>query len=293
MASDLNDMALFVEVVKANSFRRAAAHLGIPSSTVSRRIGLLEKSIGLRLLHRTTRQIKLTEAGQRYFDRSKRIVEEARLAHEELGDMVTQPTGVLKMSLSVDFATTYLAPLLCEFSQHYPGVSFDLDLTPRNVDLISEPFDLAIRMGAPDAPGLITRVIARYLPRLYGSPTYLRRYGEPAHPADLEAHQCLAMATAPRWILNCGSETVLVKPTSLYRNNSIAMIRKLATLGVGLAFLPERIVADELAAGTLRPVLPQWIGEPGLVYAVTATRLLPAKTQKFLEFLKDRLKDCD
>lgn len=148
----LDDMALFVEVVKARSFRGAAEVLGMPNSTVSRRIGMLEKALGLRLLHRTTRRIELTEAGQVYFERSKRIVEEARLAHLELGEMLAQPTGVLRASLPVDFAVTYLAPLIAEFSQLYPGISFDIDLTPRRIDLVSERFDIAIRMGEPAIP---------------------------------------------------------------------------------------------------------------------------------------------
>ena len=116
----LNDMALFVEVVKAKSFRRAAEAIGVPNSTLSRRINTLEKAIGLRLLHRTTRKIELTEAGQLYFERSRRIVDEARLAHEQIGEMLVQPVGVLHASLPVDFANIFLAPLLVEFARRYP-----------------------------------------------------------------------------------------------------------------------------------------------------------------------------
>src|SRR5438552_13911024 len=108
----LNDMALFVEVVKVRSFRRAAETIGMPNSTLSRRISALEKAIGLRLLHRTTRKVELTEAGQLYYDRCKRIVDEARIAHEQLGEMLAQPSGMLHASLPVDFATTYMAPLI-------------------------------------------------------------------------------------------------------------------------------------------------------------------------------------
>lgn len=156
----LNDMALFVEVVKARGFRRAAEAVGIPNSTVSRRISSLEKAIGLRLLHRTTRKIELTEAGQIYFQRCKRIVDEAKLAHEQLGELLAQPSGVLRASLPVDFANIYLAPLIAEFARRYPGISFDLDLTPRLVDLVSEPFDVAIRMGNPPNSNLIARQLS-------------------------------------------------------------------------------------------------------------------------------------
>src|SRR5215469_12467554 len=137
-------MALFVEVVKAKGFRSAADATGMPNSTLSRRISLLEKAIGLRLLHRTTRKVELTEAGQLYYERCRRIVDEARLAHEQLGEMLAQPSGVLRASLPVDFAVTYLAPLIVEFARTYPGITFEFDLTPRRVDLVSEPFDVAI-----------------------------------------------------------------------------------------------------------------------------------------------------
>jgi DNA-binding transcriptional LysR family regulator len=130
----LNDMALFVEVVKAKGFRGAADTIGMPNSTLSRRISALEKAIGLRLLHRTTRKVELTEAGQIYYERCKRIVDEARLAHEQLGKMLAQPSGVLRASLPVDFTVAYLAPLVAEFANLYPGITFDFDLTSRRVD---------------------------------------------------------------------------------------------------------------------------------------------------------------
>lgn len=153
----LNDMALFVEVVKARSFRRAAEAMGMPNSTLSRRISGLEKEIGLRLLHRTTRKIELTEAGQLYFDRCKRIVDEARLAHEQLGEMLARPSGVLRASLPVDFANIYLAPLIAEFARLYPGISFEFDLTPRQVDLVSEPVE--------PHPVISNCTVIRFIPR--------------------------------------------------------------------------------------------------------------------------------
>ena len=202
----LNDMALFVEVVKARSFRRAADAIGMPNSTLSRRISALEKAIGLRLLHRTTRKIELTEAGQLYFQRSKRIVDEARLAHEQLGEMLAQPSGLLRVSLPVDFATIYLAPLIAEFAQRYPGISFEFDLTPRRVDMVAEPFDVAIRMGELADSQLIARQLAR-LPRyLYASPRYLELSGEPKKPDDLVKHACLCMPRAATWTLDDGTK---------------------------------------------------------------------------------------
>jgi DNA-binding transcriptional LysR family regulator len=285
----LNDMALFVEVVKARSFRGAAETLGMPNSTLSRRIGLLEKAIGLRLLNRTTRRIELTEAGQVYFERSKRIVDEARLAHEQLGEMLAQPSGLLRVSLPVDFANTYLAPLIVEFAQQYPGISFEFDLTPRRVDLVSEPFDLAIRVGESEPSHMIARPLARLSANLYASPRYLEINGEPKQPSDLARHHCLCMMKASTWTLHKGTQTTEVDIGGRFRLNSVGMIRRLAALDMGIAFVPEEIMADELVDGRLRRILPQWQGPPGTIYAITETRLLPAKTQRFIEFLRERL----
>jgi DNA-binding transcriptional LysR family regulator len=285
----LNDMALFVEVVKARSFRRAAEAIGMPNSTLSRRIGVLEKAIGLRLLNRTTRKIELTEAGQIYFERCKRIVDDARLAHEQLGELLTQPSGLLRVSLPVDFANTYLAPLIAEFARRYPGISFDFDLTPRRVDLVSEPFDLVIRMGEPEPSHMIARPLARLPPYLYASPRYLELNGEPGEPSDLTRHECLCMPKSNVWRLHKGAQMIEVAIGGRFRLNSVGMIRRLATLDMGVALTPEEIVAEELANGRLCRILPQWQGSPTPVFAITETRLLPAKTQRFIEFLRERL----
>ena len=271
----LNDMALFVEVVKARGFRHAAEAVGMPNSTVSRRISALEKAIGLRLLHRTTRKIELTEAGQIYFERCKRIVDEARLAHEQLGELLAQPSGVLRASLPVDFANIYLAPLIAEFARLYPGISFDFDLTPRLVDLVAEPFDVAIRMGKPPDSNLIARQLANLPCYLYASPRYLEQFGEPGHPADLVQHECLGFRAikANTWTLHNAEESVEVAVGGRFQLNSVGLIRRLATLDQGIAVLPAEIVAEDVAQERLRRILLDWEGVPVPVYAMTETRL--------------------
>lgn len=285
----LNDMALFVEVASAMSFRRASDATGVPNSTLSRRISTLEKAIGLRLLHRTTRRVELTEAGQLYYERCRRIVDEARIAHEQLGEMLAQPSGVLRASLPVDFATIYLAPLIAEFARRYPGITFEFDLTPRRVDLVAEPFDVAIRMGELADSTLIARLLARLPVQIYASPRYLELSGEPAHPADLAQHECLGFPKAGTWALHRGAETVEVEVGGRFMVNSVGMFRRLATLDLGVILLPEEVAAEDLAAGRLRRILPDWQAKSTPVYALTETRLLPAKTQRFVEFLQERL----
>lgn len=287
----LNDMALFVEVARVRSFRRAAEALGIPNSTLSRRISELEKAIGLRLLHRTTRKIELTEAGQLYYARSKHIVDEARLVHEQLGEMLEQPGGILRVSLPVDFATLYLAPILVDFAGHYPGITFEFDLTPRRVDMVTEPFDVAIRMGKLEESGLIARLIGRHSRQLYASPGYIEASGKPATPEDLAAHECICMTRVSTWNLHQRINKVdaEVGVRGRFTLNSVGMIRTLAIKSQGIALLPEKIVADDLAAGRLMRVLPEWKGPDVSIYAVTETRLTPAKTQRFIEFLSSKL----
>ena len=286
----LNDMALFIEVASTLNFRRAADVSGIPNSTLSRRIAALEKHIGLRLLHRTTRRVELTEAGQLYYERCRRIVDEARIAHEQLGEMLAQPTGVLRASLPVDFATIYMAPLIAEFSRRFPGITFEFDLTPRRVDLVTEPFDIAIRMGEQADSNLIARLLARLSVQLYASPQYLAQNGVPEHPTDLVRHECLGFPKSGRWTLHREAETIEVDVAGRFLVNSVGMFRRLATLDLGIIMLPEEVAAEELAAGRLQRVLPEWHGQSTPVYAITETRLLPAKTQRFIEFLQEHLR---
>lgn len=285
----LNDMALFIEVVNAKGFRGASDTTGVPNSTLSRRISLLEKAIGLRLLHRTTRKVELTEAGQIYYESCRRIVDEARIAHEQLGEMLAQPSGVLRASLPVDFATIYLAPIITEFAERYPGITFDFDLTPRRVDLVTEPFDVAIRMGDQPSSNLIARQLAVLKAQVYASPRYLERAGVPKTPEDLASHECLGFPKVDTWMLQNGAATAEVKIGGRYVLNSVGMFRKLATLDQGIILLPRAAVAEDLEAERLQQVLPDWHGKPQPVYALTETRLLPAKTQRFIEFVQDRL----
>lgn len=287
----LNDMALFVEVVKAKGFRGAADALGMPNSTLSRRINALEKAIGLRLLHRTTRKVEPTEAGLLYYERSKRIVDEAKLVHEQLGEMLAQPSGLLRASFPEGFANVFLAPLIAEFSRRYPGIRFEFDLSPRLADLVSEPVDIAIRMGEPPSSNLIARQLARLPRHFYAAPRYLDAAGELEHPDDLARHECLRLigTKSDLWTAQQGRETLDVAVGGRFLLNSVSMIQRLATLGMGIAVLATDIVGDDVAQGRLRRVLPQWQSTPIPVYAMTETRLLPAKTQRFIDFLREHL----
>lgn len=292
----LSYMRLFVEVARAKSFRKAADALDMPNSTVSRHIAELERTIGLRLLRRSTRRVELTEAGEVYFKRCQSIVEEARIAHESLLEVVERPTGTLRVSMPADFATGYLAPILKDFANAYPLIAFEFDLTPRRVDLQTEPFDLAIRIGPPPTTPstLVARQIA-LLPRyLYAAPGYLKQAPPLKYPGDLVDHVlCVGQGTTKQHevsrTFHCSDDQVEVRVDSRFVTNSVGLSRSLAILGVGIAVLDTELTREDVAAGRLRRVLPGWSLTPVQVHAITESRLLPARSRLFIDFMKERL----
>ena len=287
----LNEMALFAEVAEAKGFSKAAAKLGMPQSTLSRRVGELEKQLGLQLLNRTTRRVELTEAGRRYFERVKPIMEEARRIHDELSGMLVRPYGVLRVSLPVDFSYEFLAPLLPDFAAQYPEIKLEMDVTPRKVNLSGEPFDLVIRAGEQPDSGYISTVLMHDERYLYASPSYLAKHGEPQTPQDLPAADCLRFQTASNWtLLNRAGETVLITAQSPYAVNSMGMLARMAAHGLGVAFIPAIMAEQYETSGHLKRILPDWKGQSVPIYALTATRLLPAKTKCFIAFLRSKTK---
>ncbi len=279
------NMHLFVEVAKASSFRRAAEVLGLPNSTVSRRIAELERDVGLRLLHRSTRRVELTEGGRLYFENCKRIIQEGELARQELVDLQTQPSGVIRASMPVDFSVIYLSPLLADFSRCYPGIRFNLDLTPNQADLVGDAVDVAIRMGRPKDQNLIARPIARLRTILVATPDYLARRSIPAQPQELLGHECLRMKDAPWTLIHRDGSSQTVEVSGQFVANNRGMLQQLALGGQGIVQSADSWVQADLAAQRLVRVLPDWAPPVVEAYALTATRLLPAKVRVFIDYL--------
>lgn len=286
-------MALFVEVVRTKSFSRAAEALDVPISSLSRRIAELEKAVGLRLLNRTTRKVELTEAGAAYFNRCQSIVDTARVAHEDLSEMVTLPRGHLRISTSGDFAVLYLAPLLVEFRARYPDISFEIDTSQRVVDLLAEHFDVALRVGVVAESALIAQRLAMLPVQLYAAPGFLATLAaSPQVPGDLQTCSCIRFGVMPdsaTWSLLRGGECANVPVSGAYTVTSIGLVRQLALLGVGIGVMDAAMVAEDIQAGRLVRVLPDWELKPLPVHALTASRLLPAKTRMFIDFLMARM----
>ncbi|MCW7541844.1 LysR family transcriptional regulator [Aquabacterium sp. A7-Y] len=282
-------MELFVEVARAKGFRRAADALGMPNSTVSRRVAELEKAVGVRLFHRTTRRVELTEAGKVYFQRCEGLVAEARVAHEALLEHAAQPGGVLRVSMPVDLAITYLAAPLRAFAERYPLIHFELDLSARRVDLVADGFDLAIRLGdPPSTPStLIARQLGSLSRHLYASPRYLRHAPPLQHPRDLAGHDCLMLGNSgpSAWTLRSRHQTLTVPVSGRFSMNSLGLCRRLARLGLGIAPMGVADTREERRSGELQRVLPEWEFQPLIVHAVTESRLLPSRVRLFVEFM--------
>lgn len=285
------NMELFIEVASAGGFRAAADRLAMPNSKVSRRISELERDLGLRLFNRTTRRVELTEAGRLYFERCRRIIDEARLAHEELSGMVSQPSGLIRASVPVDFTLVYLGDILGDFLRLYPGIRLDLDVTPRQSDLISEPVDLTIRIGEPKDTQWIARKLVTFKAALFATPDYLAAHGAPQTPQDLLRHNCLRVADRPWKLVNTRSaEEQTVAASGSFTANNIGLLRKMALQGTGVVLLTQDFASEDLEAGRLLRILPDWAPPDFSAYALTETRLLPAKVRVFIDFLIRNLK---
>jgi DNA-binding transcriptional LysR family regulator len=289
MEIQLNDIALFVEVAKRKNFSQAALALEIPTSTLSRRVSELESAIGMKLLTRSTRRIELTEAGALYFERCRHIIEEARIAHDQLLDMAVQPKGRLRISLPSSLAQLFLPVVVREFTTLYPDIECDFDLSARPMDAISNPFDLALRFGPQPDSSLVSRQIVLMAHHLYAAPAYLERYGEPRVPADLSHHACLRPSLEHAesfWTLFSGPLTERVQVFGRLASNNMSLLGRMATQGLGITPLPIFDVMERaISARGLKRVLPNWSLAPIPLYALMPSRTLPAKTRAFLDFI--------
>lgn len=292
MSLSLDSIALFVEVARARSFTRAAESLNMPASTLSRRISALERQIGARLLKRSTRRVDLTEAGAIYFERSQHIIDEARTAHEELIGITQQPRGRLRISLPSSLALTRLPLIIRDFSLQYPEIHCEYDLGIQTVDLLADPFDLVIRFGAPSTPGVIARRLGVAHLGLFASQKYLEQHGTPMIPADLAEHECLRGSGSKEdsiWELSSASRVEKVAVSGRMAFNNIAMAGYMARQDVGIVIMPLTCPANPVNSTPLVRILPEWEFGPIPLVASFPSRLMPAKTRAFIEFLSTRL----
>jgi DNA-binding transcriptional LysR family regulator len=290
-----NDLLIYAKVAQHGSFSRAAAQLGMPKSTVSRRVAALEERLGERLMVRTTRRLSLTEFGEQLLAHARQVADETEAVAALSEHRQAQPSGRLRVSMPSDLANLVLPDMLAAFAALHPAVSLELDLSPRRVDLIAENFDLALRMGnLPDDASLAARKVGTLAMALYASPGYLAARDAPADPDDLARHDAVRMYAArgePRpWTLVRGERRWSGVPPGRIAANSPELLMLLACGGSGIVALPDPIAAPKLRAGMLRRVLPDWRLPSVDAWAVfPGRRLMPAKTRAFIEMLQAAL----
>lgn len=281
----LDDLELFVEVARSRGFTKAGAALGMPASTLSRRVSRLEKSVGVRLLNRTTRQVALTEAGAVYYERCRLIVEEARVAHELLLEETRLPQGRLRVSLPSTLALAFLQEPLREFSIQYPDIECECDLSIRKIDLQSDGFDLVVRVTETPDSSIVSRTLGTLALGLYASADYLEKHGTPTTPLDLAMHECLRASSQREdtvWELHDASgQTRSVRVRGRIMVNQVMMLRRLAELGGGI--VPLSI--QDMSGSPLVRVLPEWSFSPLHLVALFPSRMMPVRTRVFLDFL--------
>jgi DNA-binding transcriptional LysR family regulator len=287
-----NDLMLFARVVDEGSFSRAALRVGLPKSTVSRRVAGLEAQLGERLLLRTTRKLTVTDFGHSVLEHAHQVTAEVEAAAALAQHRQAEPSGRLRVSMPSDFANVVLSQLLADFIAQHPAISLELDLTPRRVDLIGENFDLALRMGdLPDDASLAARRLAVFSAGLYASPAYLKRRGAPSEPEALMEHDALRLLTRTGeplpWVLTRGEARWEGIPPGRATANSPELLIRLARAGAGITVVADHFVAQYVASGELTPVLDDWSLAPAPAWAVfPGRRLMPARTRVFLDALQ-------
>ncbi|MBK9034371.1 MAG: LysR family transcriptional regulator [Myxococcales bacterium] len=289
---DLNEIVVFAKVVETKSFTAAAQQLGLPKSTVSRKVSQLEERLDARLLQRTTRKLSLTEIGQAYYERCQRIVADIASAEQLVGDMQTTPRGRLKVTAPVDIGAFRLGELTAAFLTKQPDIDVHLELTDRVVDLVDEGYDLGIRFGPLPESSLVARRLTTLAMGLYASPAYLERRGTPTDPDELGEHDLLVFAPVPRlatWTLQGPTGQVELTPSARLTSNNLLAVHEAARNGAGIAYIAGfvlRCAGDSV----LVPVLPTWRSAPIDLFAVYPSgRNLAPKVRLYLDYLAEQL----
>ena len=292
----LSEMEAFATVVDQGGFTDAAKKLGISKSAVSKHVSSLETRLGARLLNRTTRRVSPTEIGLAYYDRARRVLNDAGEADALVTAMQSAPSGVLRVSVATDFGVNHLSPILGGFLHEYPEITVNMVLNNRYVELISEGFDLAVRIGDLEDSSLRARKLAETHKQMIASPDYLEEYGRPSRIDDLNEHKLLHysnQANGSVWKLTAPSgEKRQVRSAGWLTVNDGQSLLNAACNGLGIAFLPDFLYADAMKEGKLVPAIEGLAPETQGIYAVYPPgRYTQPKVRAFIDFLVESFRE--
>lgn len=282
---------VFVAVVECGGFSPAARFLGISKSAVSKRITQLEEQLGVKLLHRTTRRLSLTEAGEHYLEHALKANNAARDAEDAVAQLQGEPQGRLRINSPMSFGRLHMAPMIPEFLKRYPKISIDLVMDDKVVDLVSSGFDIAIRSGELADSTLIARRLAPLNSVLCASPDYLEQHGHPESLDDLLQHNCLSFSYSndvKEWtFIKAGSRHQVLVSGNYQVNNSEAL-RDAVLQGLGIARLTTFVAGPDIKAGRIIPLFSDYQMPAQVINAVLIERqYMPAKVRAFLDFSID------
>lgn len=289
----LQAMEVFVQVVDAGGFTRAAENLQLPKATVSTLVQGLEQALAVKLLHRTTRQVHVTTDGAAYYERCVRILSDVKEAEESLSTTRLSPSGRLRIDVSTGLANTMLIPRLPDFFARYPDIRLDMGCGDRPVDLIEEGVDCAIRGGILPDSGLIARRLGIIEFVTCASPAYLAKHGRPGHPNDLLRHQCVNYFSSKTgkvhdWDFSRDGETLNIPTPACLAVNDSTVYTSAGLTGLGIVQMATMVADPLIASGQMEIVLPGWTTEPLPVNAVYPhNRHLSAKVRVFVEWVAD------
>ncbi|MDE2367227.1 MAG: LysR family transcriptional regulator [Betaproteobacteria bacterium] len=292
---DLNDLYYYVQAVDHGGFAPAGRSLGIPKSKLSRRITMLEARLGVRLIQRSTRHFVVTEAGETYYVHCKAMLVEAEAAQEAIDTLKAEPRGVIRMTCPTPLVDAYVGVMLAEFMARYPYVTVHMEATNRRIDVVSESVDVALRVRSPplENSDLAMRILGDRSQCLVASPALVQRLGFPAKPAALSNWPSLGLGTSRqthRWVLHGpDSAQTTLHHTPRFVTTDMIALRNAAVVGVGVVQLPVVMARDQLAAGLLVRVVPDWAPRPEIIHAVFPSRrgLLPS-VRALIDFLAQR-----
>lgn len=292
----LAPITAFVRVVERGSFTAAARDLGRSTSQVSRQVSALEERLGARLLHRSTRAVSPTEAGEAFYSRCARLLSDLDEAEEAVAHLQAAPRGTLRLSVPMSFGVRHLSPLIADFLARYPEVRIEASFSDRRVDLVDEGFDLAVRIGALDDSSLFARRLAPYGRRVVASPALLAQVGRPSRPEDLTELPGLLFSyqhTGASWVFHGPPGEVIVRMSGRLTANSGEALLDAARAGLGVALLPDFLVADDLSAGRLERLLPEWSEQGHAIWAIYPhNRHLAPKVRLFVDHLAAAFGRC-
>ncbi len=291
---DFEALAIFAKVVEMRSFAGAAAELALSKATVSKAVTRLEERLGARLFNRTSRQLALTDAGQKLSRRAAQLLTDGETLESEALAQSAAPRGLVRLAVPMTFGVNAIAPLLPEFLKMYPDVSIDMHLGDETVDLIGDGFDMGIRIGSLPDSSLVARRLCAMPRHTVAAPSYLKAHGTPTHPMHLAQHKCLGytyLSTPNIWhYTNAKGEQASVRPNGPLRVNNGEALMGALLAGLGIADLPEFIVGDAIARKQVTVILKGWMQREGAVHLVLPPGgPRPARVEVLAQFLTSKL----